>query len=86
MSPKRPGFIIAIIACLFGIIHTFELNQGGNTSAPTPGLSGSFDYSDFKSFREPLLRNILNLINNMTLPNFPIGTDGSYMNGNSIFI
>lgn len=30
---------------------------------PTPGLSGSFDYSDFEQIKKPLTRNLVAIIN-----------------------
>ena len=44
----------------------------------TPGLSGSFDYSDFESVREPFTRNLLLLINKISLPD--IKFDGGNLN------
>ena len=51
---------------------------------PTPGLSGSFDYSDFDKIKKPLTQNILKIINNMKVPDIEI-TDG-YLNQNKLYI
>lgn len=48
----------------------------------TPGLSGSFDYSDFESVRKPLTQNILAIINNLKVPD--IAFDGGYLNQNKL--
>jgi hypothetical protein len=52
----------------------------------TPGLSGSFDYSDFESIKEPMTKNLLRLINNMTLPDINFDGNVGYMRGNKLFV
>ena len=52
----------------------------------TPGLSGSFDYSDFESIKEPLTKNLLSLINNMTLPDLTFDGNIGYMRDNKLFV
>ncbi len=48
----------------------------------TPGLSGSFDYSDFESVREPLTKSLLKAINKIKLPNIPF--PGGNLNNNNL--
>jgi hypothetical protein len=77
---------IALLISTASLLLTFSaatvLNQGGYVL--TPGLSGSFDYSDFKEVRESFLKTLLQILNNMTLPDFEF--DGGYMKNNSLLI
>ncbi len=61
---------------------TIDLGQA--TNVLTPGLSGSFDYTDFESIKEPMMKNILKLVNNLTMPDLTF--DGGYMKGNKFFV
>ncbi len=62
-----------------GTLATFAYS---NTA--TPGLSGSIDYSDFELVKDPLVRGILGVINNMTFPRFDF--PGGYFNDNRVFV
>ena len=59
---------VLALACSLGLSSALHLDLGQvKPNVITPGLSGSFDYSDFESIKEPLTKNLLRLINNMTL-------------------
>jgi hypothetical protein len=76
---------VLALASSLGLSSALDLNLSQtNPNLITPGLSGSFDYSDFESIKEPLTKNLLRLINNMTLDD--IVFDGGYMRGIRLFV
>ena len=61
-----------------------KLEQHEEKIIPTPGISGSFDYSDFEAVREPLTRNLLRAINKINIPNIPL--PGGSLNNNNLTV
>jgi len=70
------GTVLLALASLGG---TSALDLGQSRSVLTPGLSGSFDYTDFDSIKVPIINYILSIVNNLELPEITI-PDG-YMKG-----
>lgn len=56
----------------------------GQRIISTPGLSGSFDYSNFESVREPFTKNLITLLNKISLPNFDIPGGLGYFKQNKL--
>ena len=70
------GTVVLALASL-GVTSALDLGQSG--SVLTPGLSGSFDYTDFDSIKVPIINYILSIVNTLDLPEITF-TDG-YMKG-----
>jgi hypothetical protein len=70
------GTVLLALASLGGMS---ALDLGQSRSVLTPGLSGSFDYTDFDSIKVPIINYILSIVNNLELPEIAI-PDG-YMKG-----
>jgi hypothetical protein len=70
------GTVLLALASLGGMS---ALDLGQSRSVLTPGLSGSFDYTDFDSIKVPIINYILSIVNNLELPEITI-PDG-YMKG-----
>ena len=78
---------VLALASSLGLSSATDLDLGQtNPNLITPGLSGSFDYSDFESIKEPMTKNLLRLINNMTLPDINFDGNVGYMRGNKLFV
>ena len=93
MNVNKRRIMISIIALLslnsLHAKHEFlddpnDAPRVGQSILSTPGLSGSFDYSDFESVREPFTKNLLNLINKISLPD--IKFDGGNLNQNKLTV
>jgi hypothetical protein len=91
MRSNQARLVYILLLSTLGAFHTHalefefprvELQQ--NIGNLTPGLSGSFDYSDFETIKEPMMKNILSTINDMSLPD--INFDGGFMRGNRLFV
>jgi hypothetical protein len=79
--------VVLALASSLGLSSALDLDLGqAKPNMITPGLSGSFDYSDFESIKEPLTKNLLSLINNMTLPDITFDGNVGYMRGNKLFV
>lgn len=80
---------MAVLALASSVRLSSALDLDLGQSKPnlsTPGLSGSFDYSEFESIKEPLTKNLLRLINNMTLPDLNFDGNIGYMRDNKLFV
>jgi hypothetical protein len=68
-----------VLLALASLGSTSALDLGQSGSVLTPGLSGSFDYTDFDSIKVPIINYILSIVNTLDLPEITF-TDG-YMKG-----
>ena len=76
----KQGLLATVLLALASLgCTTSALDLGQSGSVLTPGLSGSFDYSDFDSIKVPIINYILSIVNNLDLPEITF-TDG-YMKG-----
>ena len=75
--------VAAVVLMAMTLVNAFEKNVGANIQ--TPGLSGSFDFTDFQSIKAPLLKAVLGIINNLSIDE-PVSFDGGYFKGIKINI
>jgi hypothetical protein len=73
-----------VLLALASIGGTSALDLGQSGSVLTPGLSGSYDYSDFDSIKVPIINYILSIVNKLDLPEITF-TDG-YMKGMKLIV
>lgn len=69
--------LVLLALAYLGGTSAMDLGQSG--SVLTPGLSGSFDYTDFDSIKMPIINYILSIVNNKEIKEITI-PDG-YMKG-----
>ena len=69
----------SVLLALASLAGTSALDLGQSGSVLTPGLSGSYDYSDFDTIKVPIINYILSIVNGLDLPEINF-TDG-YMKG-----
>lgn len=78
----KQAFMGTVLIALVSLGGTSALDLGQSGSVLTPGLSGSFDYSDFDTFKVPIINYILSIVNKLELPEITFN-DG-YMKGMKI--
>lgn len=71
------------IATLNATQETLDLKLRDQT-AHTPGISGSLDFSNFDEVREPIIRDLIKLINSIDIPDVPF--DNGYLKNNNLTI
>ena len=69
----------SVLLALASLAGTSALDLGQSGSVLTPGLSGSYDSSDFDTIKVPIINYILSIVNGLDLPEINF-TDG-YMKG-----
>jgi hypothetical protein len=72
--------ILLALAGLLGLVLGQAFRNG------TPGISGSIDYSHFDRMQAPLVYSILDIVNNMTMPDFTFANNSGQLNNNNISV
>ena len=73
--------LLSILLTLAGLL-TSGLGQLFRNG--TPGISGSIDYSHFDTIQGPLVYSILDIVNNMTMPDISFANNSGQLNDNQI--
>ena len=71
------------IATLNATQETLDLKLS-DLMTHTPGISGSLDFSNFDEVREPIIRDLIKLINSIDIPDLPF--DDGYLKKNNLTI